>query len=301
MSHYKFITEHTKHSLNKPHDTDVIYYSELQQWYTSEALRSFSIKFVLENTIRYSFGNVDYDVQPMKYLVTIKQPGVKAFFDTPGNVKSICIDICPQTVREVFTLLTEKSDQQIENYLANYFTEPDFLESVSRIDNSVMGNKLQHLACMIKQNKQGLPVNKEWFYELMEAVVYQEYGNYIRLENINCLKASTRKEIFRRVRIAKEYIDEHYLYIQGITELARTCLMSEYHFFRSFKQIYSITPHQYLLQKKLSVAREMIHNSNYKLSDIATICGFPDSASFSKSFKKHFSTNPSSYKKKNIS
>ena len=47
------ITESNKNSLNKPSDTDKIYYSELKEWYTTNAFRSFSLKYVLEECIYY--------------------------------------------------------------------------------------------------------------------------------------------------------------------------------------------------------------------------------------------------------
>ena len=301
MQYFKLITESNKFSLNKPHDSDIVYYSELKEWFTTEAFRSFSIKCVLEEIIHYKIGTTEYAVTPDHFLLSSKQPDVKAYFESSKMVKSICIDICPVTVSEVFTLLSEKKDPQFENYMASYFRHPDFLESVYCMDDSLIGKKLKELASRVRNNREQVVLNKEWFYELMEYIVYQEYGNYVTLSNIHKLKSSTRKETYRRLKIAMDYINENFLHITNIKEIARACALSEYHFYRSFKQVYRVSPHQFILRKRLSTARDLMNQKNISITQVASACGFPDIFSFSKAFKKHFLQTPSSYKKQLLS
>jgi AraC family transcriptional regulator len=298
LQYYRRITEDNKLVMNKPQNTDIIYYSELKEWFTPDAFRSFSIKYVLEQTIYYKIGKTEYAVKNGNFLLSQKQPDVKAYFHSPGKmVKSICIDICPQTASEVFTILNDKNDPQFENYLAKNFSYPGFAETIAHATGSVAGNKLAGIAHQVALNKEDLEINKEWFYELLECIVQQEHTIYRNLSQLKHLKLSTRKEILKRLGIAMEYMDEHFLTIENINEIAKVCAMSEYHFYRSFKQVYHNTPHQYLLQKKLHAASEMIACQDILLNEVATNCGFPDIATFSKAFKKHFDVSPSAFRK----
>ena len=51
---YKFLTEENKLTLNKLQDQNIVYYSELNSWYTRNAFRSFSLKYVVEGSIQYT-------------------------------------------------------------------------------------------------------------------------------------------------------------------------------------------------------------------------------------------------------
>jgi hypothetical protein len=53
MQVFEKITDQNKTSLNKKFDSDVIYYFELNEWYTTNAFRSFSLKFVIDACIYY--------------------------------------------------------------------------------------------------------------------------------------------------------------------------------------------------------------------------------------------------------
>lgn len=289
MRMFERITEANKTLLNKPLDSDMIYYSELKDWYTTNAFRSFSVKFVVEQCIYYKKDGREYAVNANTYMTTCKCSGVKAYNNFP--VKSICIDICPQTMAEAFTILTSKNED-LDNYLAGYFKYPHFFESIHPIAVTSIGKKLQSLLYLI-QTGSNISVNKEWFLDLSERVVYQEYGNYLALNQINSVKPSTKKEVLQRLQLAKEYMNANFLQIAEIKEVAEHCNMSEYHFFRRFKEVYKKTPYQYITEQKMQLAKDLLLQKEHSVSDIAILCSFPDVFTFSKAFKKFFGVPPS--------
>jgi AraC family transcriptional regulator len=291
MRFFENIHEGNKLSLNKPLDSDMIYYSELKEWYTDNAFRSFSVKFVLDHSIHYKNGGKEYKVKASHYMLACRQPDVKAYFHTPMPVKSICIDICPRSFSEAYHLLLSKNDD-MDAGVADYFRYPEFYEGIHPLEGSALSLKLQSVVSLILSGRIEA-VNKEWFLDLTEKIIYKEYGNYIALKNIHSIRASTRKEILRRLQLGKEYIDEHFLTIKEIRQAAEHCNMSEYHFFRSFKQAFGVTPFQYLTGKKMALAKELVQDRERKLSEIALICNFPDVFTFSKAFKRYYGVPPS--------
>src|SRR5688572_15547397 len=175
-AYFKVITERNKLSLNKPQDLDIVYYSELNEWETANAFRSFSVKCVLDETIHYRISKKEHVVRKGQYLVSLKQPDVKAYFECGRKVKSICIDICPATISEVFTLLTRKSDPPLDDYLTNHFKYPEFYESVLNMHDSPAGQYLQGLGRQIQAERRETEVTKDWIYGLTERIIVQEYG-----------------------------------------------------------------------------------------------------------------------------
>jgi AraC family transcriptional regulator len=289
MQMFKKITEDNKASLNKPLDSDMIYYSELNNWYTRNAFRSFSLKFVIDECIFYKKDGKEYAVKANTYLTACKYADVEAYNLFP--IKSICIDICPRTVAETFTVLTSKNED-LDNYLSGYFKSPEFFESINSVYSTSIGSKLQQLLCLIRSG-QPVHVGREWFLDLSERIVYQEYGNYLALNEINSVKPSTKKELLERLHLAKEYIDANFLQISEIKEVAGHCNMSEYHFFRRFKEVYKKTPYQYITEIKMQLAKKMLLEKSHTISDIAILCSYPDVFTFSKAFKKFYGVAPS--------
>jgi AraC-like DNA-binding protein len=88
-------------------------------------------------------------------------------------------------------------------------------------------------------------------------------------------------------------MDANFLQIAEIKEVAEHCNMSEYHFFRRFKEVYKKTPYQYITEQKMQLAKTMLLQKEHSVSDIAILCSFPDIFTFSKAFKKFFGVPPS--------
>ncbi|MBL7741667.1 MAG: helix-turn-helix transcriptional regulator [Chitinophagaceae bacterium] len=293
--YFHIITEKNKFALNKPQDKDVVYYSELNEWDTSNAFRSFSLKYVIDRCIYYKAGNKEYAVNKGNYLLACKQPYVHAYFESRQPVKSICIDICPTTVAEAFTVLTARDDHALDNYLSGYFRTPEFFETVNPVCHSPFKKKIDELVTAITGGEGSEHVSREWFMDLVEMIVWHEYGNYISLNGIRSLKAETRKEILRRLKTAQQYMDDQYLHIGDIKQVASFCTMSEFHFFRSFKQAFGVSPYQYLLGKRLELAKELMMTGEMTITQVALHCSFPDLFTFSKAFKRKFKLSPSSF------
>jgi AraC family transcriptional regulator len=291
---FQAITEENKLSLNKSANIDKVYYSELNEWFTSNAFRSFSLKYVIDRCIWYRVNNKEHAVKQGNFLLACKQPGVNAYFDSKDIVKSICIDVCPATVSEAFTVLTAQNDHHFDNYLAGYFKAPEFFEAVCPVGGSHFDVKLNHLVAAIQHGNVEY-LNKEWFLDLVEKIIFHEYGNYLALNGIHSVKLETRKEILRRLKRAKQYIDDEYLDIEDISQVANICNMSEFHFYRSFRQAFHSTPYQYILTKRLELSKELLLAGNRSVTQVAVHCNFPDVYTFSKAFKRHFNISPSGF------
>src|SRR3954468_3716969 len=296
MSQYfRTITEENKLSLNKPVDSDVVYYSELNEWFTIDAFRSFSLKYVVDRCIHYRVGNKEFPINSGNLMLACKQPNVRAYFDSNAVTKSICIDVCPDTVAEAFTILTSTKDDEFDNYAAGYFKHPVFFESVAPVGSSLFGNKLNQLVKAIHSGDVEELINREWFLDLVEKIIAHEYGNFVALKNITSVKWSTRKELLKRLQLAKQYINDDFLQIEEIAQVATACNLSEFHFYRSFKEAFGITPYQYLLNCRLNFAKQLMRKKSESLSSIALTCNFPDLFTFSKAFKRQFGLSPSAF------
>nr|WP_010362028.1 helix-turn-helix transcriptional regulator [Pseudoalteromonas citrea] len=89
--------------------------------------------------------------------------------------------------------------------------------------------------------------------------------------------------------------DSDYLSL-SVADLARLCNMPNTSFARKFKATYSITPKQWLLDKRLIYAKTQLLLKNRSVTDIATDIGYADPSHFIKLFKSKFGVTPHQYK-----
>ena len=94
-----------------------------------------------------------------------------------------------------------------------------------------------------------------------------------------------------------EYINKNYLQEITIQSIAQRFNFSETYISHKFKEIMHISIYQYILQKKLIFAHQLI-SSGTAAMDAAVLCGFKEYSGFYKIYKKYFGFPPSKTNKK---
>jgi len=132
---------------------------------------------------------------------------------------------------------------------------------------------------------------------LFENLLLKNQDAQKRSMNIQALKASTRLEIFKRISAARDWMEASYKENITLEDIACIASMNSQHFLRMFKQVYNITPHQYIIDLKLKKAKQLLENNNMTINDVCQTIGFESGFSFSVLFKKRFGMPPSQFRK----
>ena len=93
------------------------------------------------------------------------------------------------------------------------------------------------------------------------------------------------------------YIEEHYASPLHIAELAKLTHMSESNFYASFRKQYGTSPIAYLNCYRMSIASELLKNTEMSIADIADSVGVHDPVYFNKLFRKTYQLSPRNYRK----
>lgn len=80
-----------------------------------------------------------------------------------------------------------------------------------------------------------------------------------------------------------------------LTSLAGVAAMSEYHFARSFKETVGISPHAYVLSRRIARGRAMLSRGEGSLAHVALACGFSSQAHFTTAFRRSLGVTPGEY------
>ena len=100
-----------------------------------------------------------------------------------------------------------------------------------------------------------------------------------------------------QVRRAKEILSANLDGAVPLTEVARQCGLSVGHFSRSFRQSFGATPHQWLVQRRLDAAKDLIRSCRMPLSNVALSCGFADQSHLTRVFTREVGASPAAWRR----
>jgi AraC family transcriptional regulator len=97
----------------------------------------------------------------------------------------------------------------------------------------------------------------------------------------------------RRVR---EWLEDSYLQAPGLAALAAVAGVHPVHLSRQFHKHYHLTIGEYIRNRRIERASELLSNSELSMTEIASACGFSDQSHFCALFKKHSGITPAKFR-----
>jgi len=103
------------------------------------------------------------------------------------------------------------------------------------------------------------------------------------------------KKVNARLERAADYINAHFLEALRLEDICQVANLSEAYLIRAFEQHYHMTPHAYLINRRIQHAQGQLREGE-AIADIAQQNGFADQAHFQRVFKKHLAATPGQYR-----
>ncbi|NIY77827.1 AraC family transcriptional regulator [Thalassospira sp. HF15] len=108
-------------------------------------------------------------------------------------------------------------------------------------------------------------------------------------------KSSVRTAVAHaRIKRAKALLDDSPTQSHSLDDLAAATGLSKFQTLRDFTRATGLTPHAYLIQRRIDLARAMI-KSGETLADIASSAGFADQSHLNRHFVRAFGLTPGRY------
>jgi AraC-like DNA-binding protein len=106
----------------------------------------------------------------------------------------------------------------------------------------------------------------------------------------------TTPEVLERLNRARKFIDLCYDLPLNLDEISSHACFSRYHFLRLFRQAFNKTPHQYLVERRIERAKELLSANDLRVTDVCFEVGFQSLGSFSSLFHKSVGHPPTTYR-----
>ncbi len=255
----------------------------------------FSVKCVFDGEEVYHAQNRVYAVNENNFLLLNEGQYYSSYIFSKKLVESFTLNFTTQFIQEVKDGSLLSDEQNLDFAFCSGNANIEFIEKLYPHNNLVSPVlfKIRQLSKNFTENKEKIA---ELYYGLIEKLLLLHKEVSKEINNVKACKSSTRKELYKRLHYAKDFIDSCYASEITLHELSLITLMNTAYFLRQFKKYFHTTPHQYLMQRRMQVASEMMQHKNLPIAEVCNAVGYEDMSSFTRLFKKHYGFSPESYR-----
>ena len=256
-----------------------------------------SINFIHEGNQGYQVEGKEYLLRSNSGVIINEGRSFKTYFSGSKETVMITVAFKVGLAEQVFHAMTHTHEQLLDSPMMNEKARLEFLEG-NRPLNSGFSRSLDQLLKGIRRDDlvQGLP--EEFYVDMLENLIGDQFDTYRQINELKYARFSTRKEVFRRISWAVEYMHGHCRETMPIERIAKVACLSPHHFKRLFRDIHSTSPHQFLISLRLKKATDLLLHSNGSIDEVCRQVGFANTSSFIRQFKKAYLHTPQNFRRK---
>jgi AraC-like DNA-binding protein len=113
-------------------------------------------------------------------------------------------------------------------------------------------------------------------------------------QRLNPIEQPLREPNFKLERAA-DYIRDNCTLQLKLEDICEAAQLSPSYLIRAFKHHYGMTPHAFLVNRRIQFARDQLRSGKL-IADVALEAGFADQAHFQRVFKQHLAATPGQYR-----
>lgn len=116
------------------------------------------------------------------------------------------------------------------------------------------------------------------------------------MHTISNQKLALDQQMPTTLKALANYLDEHFTEELSLDDLCTLSGYSPSHLIRRFKQYFGMTPHAYIINKRIQYGQQQL-KKGISIIDTALDAGFADQAHFQRTFKRLVAATPNQYRK----
>ena len=99
-----------------------------------------------------------------------------------------------------------------------------------------------------------------------------------------------------KLRLVKEFIEANLDGDLGLAEISVVASLSQFHFARAFRKSTGITPQQFLMERRIERAKQLLANDELPIVEISLLTGFKNQSHFTTLFRKFTNLTPKTWR-----
>jgi AraC family transcriptional regulator len=256
-----------------------------------------SIKCMFNGIARYRIDRGIFAVDETGYLVLNDGQRYVIEIDSPTAVESFVVFFPRDWAAEVLRTLATRADRLLDDPAAGDAAPVHFFERFTPHDVAVS----PCLVALRQAHRRG-GLDDFWIEqrlrELLAAMLGAQRAAFREIETFPGHRPATRQEIWRRLHRARDYMRAESHSRLTLARVAREACLSPFHFLRSFKAAFGLTPYEFLATSRFQRAQFLIERTDLPITEICFAVGFESLGSFSSWFSRQAGCSPRAWRRK---
>ncbi len=253
-----------------------------------------SIKTVLSGEEWYGVNGGGLIVRPGQFLILNHEQSYACRVDKPGT-HTVSVFFRKEFAQSVFRDLVHAEENLLDNPFDPGNVTPEFFQTLNQIDTDLQSSLARLLEGLDNKTYDSQLVDEHLIF-LLNGLIRSHRLNISRAVQVKALKSSTRKEVYKRICIAKDVIHSNYMLKPSLDELSASAGISVPQLVRQFKAAFYLTPHQYLMEVRLAHAARLLQENNTPVHEASWMCGFENQSAFCRAFKSRYGVQPGKFR-----
>jgi AraC family transcriptional regulator len=206
-------------------------------------------------------------------------------------VESLTVCFQPDLIRLANSETESSTEKVLERGNATPEHPADFIENLQPHEGAV-SPVLKFIRAHLLR---GL-IDEAWYEEqlifLLERMCCRQGKVLEQIDQLALIRPATRREVFRRIALATDFLHTHYVEDVDLDTLAGMAYLSKFHFLRLFTLIHGVTPRVYLQRKRVTVAVRLLESTQLTISEVAARVGFAHESTLLRHIRRRTKLSP---------
>jgi AraC family transcriptional regulator len=269
---------------------NVIFNALSRQSHCDNHVGCLSFKTVLSGEEWYGVNHRQLAVRPGQFLILNNDQSYSCYIDTCEPVRTLSVFFKKDFASAIFHDTLNKEESLLNNPFYNKECTPEFFQTLYDVDPELQ-SQLIHLISSLETFGYQSQADEQLIFLLRQLITFH-HSELIRSNKVSAIKSTTRKELYKRLCVAKDVLHSSYMDELDLNKVGQAACMSVPQLVRQFKSVFHTTPHQYLISIRLKHAAELLKSTAKPVSEIALNCGFENASAFSRVFKLMYRVQP---------
>lgn len=258
----------------------------------------FSLKFAFTGAEAYYVRHRKLTVERNRLLVVNAGQPYAGSVQSVEWVQCLAIYFAPALLEAAASGLTDEQllTNPFDRTGASVWFYEQLLAATPALQRRLLALKQALEASLVSE----MELEEQLYAILLELLTTHHQQVEVTAGQLSAVKPTTRREIYRRLHLAREFMEAEATEALTLEGIAQVSMLSKNHLLRHFRQLFGHSPYQYLTAVRLEKAKKLLAQSALPVREVGGATGFESPSSFGRLFKSVFALTPQQYRLQSV-